>query len=40
MRTDVTSLLPMDMVVADMQPDNAGPGCSTATPVRTCVPAW
>lgn len=24
MRTDVTSLLPMDMVVADMQPDNAG----------------
>jgi hephaestin len=24
MRTDVTSLLPMDMVVADMQPDNPG----------------
>jgi FtsP/CotA-like multicopper oxidase with cupredoxin domain len=24
MRTDVTSLLPMDMVVADMEPDNAG----------------
>jgi FtsP/CotA-like multicopper oxidase with cupredoxin domain len=24
MRTDVTSLLPMDMVIADMQPDNAG----------------
>jgi FtsP/CotA-like multicopper oxidase with cupredoxin domain len=24
MRTDVTTLLPMDMVVADMQPDNAG----------------
>ena len=24
MRTDVTSLLPMDMVVADMQPDNVG----------------
>jgi hephaestin len=24
MRTDVTTLLPMDMLVADMQPDNAG----------------
>ena len=24
MRTDVTTLLPMDMVVADMEPDNAG----------------
>jgi hephaestin len=24
MRTDVTTLLPMDMVVADMQPDNSG----------------
>lgn len=24
MRTDVTTLLPMDMVVADMQPDNPG----------------
>ena len=24
MRTDVTTLLPMDMVVADMEPDNVG----------------
>ena len=40
MRTDVTSLLPMDMVVADMEPDNLARGCSTVTPARISARAW
>jgi hypothetical protein len=34
MGTDVTALPRMEMLVADMVPDNPAPGCSTATATR------